>query len=179
MSTEAPATATPISQADAASLFLPAIKARGKRYAKFKEVLGRPAVPGEVIVTRTADGVETSNTAKYGDYVVRNETAAAEEYIVPAAKFPNLYEYLPGLYDEVERAEGEGSGYLRYKAKGEVDGVMFTAADFGTWNPLTFIAPWGSPMVAKDGDMIVSPDGKEVYRIAATEFAETYRVKGD
>ncbi|MCK5476675.1 MAG: hypothetical protein KAI55_02035 [Candidatus Aenigmarchaeota archaeon] len=41
-----------------------------------------------------------------------------------------------------------------------------------------FEASWGENMVAKIGDMIVTPPNKdEVYRIAIKEFEETYRMK--
>jgi hypothetical protein len=170
MSTETPATATPISQADAACLFLPAIKARGRRYAKFGEVVARPAVPGEVIVTMTADGKETENTAKDGDVVVRNCTRAAEEYILSAAKLAGRYEAIDGDAPD---------GFKRFKAKGEIDAIVFRAADFGVASPFYFMAPWGEPMPAKDGDTIGTIDDTEVYRIAAKEFGETYRAKGD
>lgn len=44
----------------------------------------------------------------------------------------------------------------------------------GFFGFLKFIASWNEPMLLKDGDMIVTSDGKEVYRIARKEFGETY-----
>jgi len=143
-----------ISQQEAADLYLPQIEQSGKEYKKFTQITARPAVAGEVIETITSDGKETTNTAKSGDYVVTN--IGGEEYILSGDTLKKRYESL---------------GNNRYQAIGECKGIVYTG------KPTQFMATWGEAMVLKPGDMIVTGDGKEVYRIAIKEFKETYRLK--
>lgn len=151
-----------ISQAEAAALFLPAIQENGKDYKKFGRITARSAVLGEVVETITGDGKETKNTAKEGDYVVTNTTG--EQYILTSAQLAKRY----------KPADAEGA----YDPVGECRAVEFQAANFNlSESPVTFMAIWNEEMVIKDGDMICTPDGKEVYRIARAEFDKTYAAK--
>lgn len=59
-------------------------------------------------------------------------------------------------------------GWTKYKALGSVKGIRYDDEE------IEFMAIWGQPMVLKKGDMIVTTDGSEVYRIAWKEFNQTY-----
>ncbi len=140
--------------------YLPVIKSEGKDYSKKVVVLARPAVVGEKIDTNTSDGKETTNTAKEGNFIVRNPTG--EEYILKSDSFEKRYTHLP---------DGPKEGkWESYKAKGKCRAIV--------WNEeqITFIASWSEEMVLKKGDMLATPlpEMGEVYRIAAKEFKETY-----
>jgi hypothetical protein len=147
-----------MSQADAVAKFIPMIDANGKHYKKFVKIFARPATEGEVIKTITKDGKETTNTAASGDYVVKNP--GGEEYIVKPKVIANNY----------APTGVKKSGWVEYQAFGEVDGIEWNDA------PFMLIAKWGETMPVKPGDMVVTGDGKEVYRIARAEFIETYKL---
>jgi hypothetical protein len=142
-------------------MFLPEILAKGQKYKKFVKVNARPAKEGEVVHTYTADGKETSNTAKAGDFVVRNATGAKEEYIISKDKLNKRYKELGLLTGE----------WKRYQALGECMALRYDGPN------MQFKASWDEGMVLKTGDMIVTPlpAKDEVYRIAAKEFKETYK----
>lgn len=141
----------------------------GKIYEKFKEVEAKEAQGGEVIETITSDGLETRNTAKKGDYIVRNTTGAREMYILKRDKFHKRYEYKADIAGE----------WKVYRAVGRIRGVRVedeVTESLEAGNEFYFMAPWGEKMVVKRGDYLVSPlDYSEVYRIAEKEFFETYR----
>lgn len=156
------------SQSEMFARFSPVLDAEGVIFQKKQNVFAKKAEAQEVVTTQTSDGVETVNTAETGDYLVKNQTAAGEVYVVKASKFAARYEWF-GI--------GEG-GFEEYRPTGRVTAVELTperceAMDLP--DVFHFEAPWGEAMVAKTGDFIVSPpDGAEVYRIARKEFFETY-----
>jgi hypothetical protein len=82
-----------------------------------------------------------------------------EEYIVSADMMLQRYEFVCNL---------DAGGI--YKPKGRVKASIYSGEE------ITFVAKWGRMMTLKPGDMIVTPlpDCKEVYRIAAKEFYESY-----
>lgn len=151
-----------MTQEEAIEEFMPRIESRGAVYEKFTQVDARRAVPGEVIVTHTSDGKETENTAKDGDFVIRNHTGAREEYLIPQSKFDTRYERLGAASEP---------GWDLCKAKGRCQAIVYKGPD------TQFIAAWGEPMRLRDGDLICTPlpQKGEVYRIAAKEFDETYQ----
>lgn len=153
-----------MTQQQAQEKFLPSINAYGQNYDKKTEILARPAHAGEAIQTVTSDGQETVNTAKEGDYVVQNMTAAKEQYILSPDKIAKRYKKIADV----------GNGWIKFKATGSVKGIQYKGANFDLPPEIQFMASWNEPMALKDGDMIVTPDGKEVYRIARKEFGETY-----
>jgi hypothetical protein len=138
---------------------------------KAKPVDVRPARLGEVIVTIIAgEGKETqSPPAQVGDMVVRNRCPATgnEEILVAAGKFTDRYEGPIGPAD--------GEGWRPYRPRG-VEMLYFTVREAD--GSFTFEAPWGEPMMARPGDVIVRDlqDVKDTYRIAAAAFACTYEV---
>lgn len=164
----------PVSQEQLLQIVLPLIKSGNRHYEKQKQIWARPAITGETIVTVTADGKETTNSAKAGSMVVRNLTEAREEYIVSGDKFATLYE-------QIGPADGE---WLRYRPLGEILALEISTTlidDLGVNPDFQIMAPWESPQRATLGDMFATPlpNCNEVYRISRKEFAETYRRKTD
>ena len=145
-----------MSQEEAIAKFMPEIEANGTDFEKFTKIKARPAQPGEVVETITADGKETMNTAKEGDFVVSNLGGSGEQYILGGDKLAKRYREI-------------GNGI--YQATGECRGVTYNGPE------TSFQASWGQPMVLKPGDMIVTPLPQmgEVYRIARQEFESTYK----
>lgn len=158
-----------VPQQELLSRVLPLLRERGACYEKFREILARHARRGERIVSRTSDGVETENTAAADDYIVRNETAAGEEYIVGAKKFEERYEFLADAED----------GWARYRPRGKVHALIIDDAllsELGQPDSFFIEAPWGEAQRARRDDYLVTPpDYSEIYRIARAEFRETYR----
>ncbi|MBC2857138.1 hypothetical protein H3N56_11905 [Cetobacterium sp. 2A] len=132
-------------------------------YEKFNPIYAREAVIGEQIKTITKDGLETINTAYEGDYIVKNQTLAKEEYIVPKEKFEKRYTFIKNL----------DKNWNIYKPTGEIKAIKVE-----TKETFYIMAPWNEKMIVKSGDFLVSPlDYSEVYRIANHEFFETYKLK--
>ena len=149
-----------MNQNQACDEFLPQIFNQGKIYLKYGLVFVYLATPGQYIETWTADGLETTNYANDGDFVVRNlQTEWQEEYIVPCDMLFNRYKFFY-YYDK-------GAVYIPI---GKIIACRYYGSD------LEFVAKWGRLMALKRGDFIVSPypELNEVYRIARKEFFETY-----
>ncbi len=157
------------SQQELMQTLIPVIKSEGQVYKKIKKVYARQAEEGEKIQTITADGLETTNQAKAGDFIIKNQTEAGEMYIIGAAKFQERYDFL-------EQAD---DGFSVYTAKGKVMALEMNEAMLQKLDmpeEFHFVAPWGEKMVVKKGDYLASPlDFSEVYRIARKEFFETYQ----
>ncbi len=149
-----------MTQEQAYNEFIPYIDDTGKIYRKISPIYGRLAIENEYIETWTEDGLETTNYAKTGDYVVQNlYTSMREEYIVSPDMMFQRYDFVCTL---------DAGGI--YKPKGKVKAAIYSGEE------IKFVAKWGRMMTLKPGDMIVTPlpDCKEVYRIAAKEFYESY-----
>jgi hypothetical protein len=149
-----------MNQNQACDEFLPQIFNQGKIYLKYGLVFVYLATPGQYIETWTADGLETTNYANDGDFVVRNlQTEWQEEYIVCAEVLFKRYE----LFYFTDN----GAVLI---PKGKIQATIHHGED------LEFVAKWGRLMALKKGDFIVSPypELNEVYRIARKEFFETY-----
>lgn len=156
-------------QAEILALLRPVLEREGIVYQKKKNVFARPARPGEVIQTKTGDGLETTNTSVGNDFIVRNQTEAGEEYIVPAHKFEQRYSFLHAI----------DADWAEYQPKGQILAIELTPERLAALDLQTefeFIAPWQDPMMAKAGDFMGGPhDLSEVYRLARKEFFETYK----
>ena len=167
--------ALPITQQDLLNKVLPVLKSDGHQYRKFKQVHARPAIEGEVVVSRTGDGEEeTSNTAGADHMVVKNLTPAQEQYVVSKTEFDKLYKENESIDDT----------WTLYDPQGEVQAIEVSVAvmellDVG--EEFFIMAPWGSEQFARAGDKLVSPLPKcdEIYRIAKFEFDETYQLKDE
>ena len=139
-------------------------------YKKFKKVYARSGKLNEEILTYTSDGLETKNIVKKGDMVVQNMTNAKEQYIVPLVKFNKKYSFYEKYNDE----------WSIYMPKGEIKAVLVDKKllkELGINEKEFYIkTAWNEKMIVKENDYLVSPiDMSEVYRIAKTEFFETYR----
>jgi len=151
-----------MTQLEAYSYFFPFIEDTGKDYQKFSLIYARIAKNNEYIETYTADGLETTNYAKLGDFVVKNlQTHYQEEYIVSKEMFFQRYNFF--YWHE--------SGCVCIPT-GKVKAAIYSGEE------TEFLAAWGRYMILKPGDFIVTPlpDKNEVYRIAAQEFFETYEL---
>ena len=151
-----------MNQKEAFELFSPLIEQRGKIYFKCSLVYVVCAKEGDYIETWTADGLETTNYANEGDFIVQNiQTEAQEKYIVTPDMFFQRYKFFYW--------SGDGAIYM---PTGKVKAVIYDGVD------CEFIAKWGRNMALKTNDFIVAPlpDSKEVYRIASKEFYETYEL---
>ena len=147
-------------QQDAYEQFFPLIEFCGKIYRKSSLVYVVVANNKEFIETWTNDGLETTNYANPGDFIVQNlQTENLEKYVVPPEMFKSRYDFFYWC----------GSGVVCIPL-GKVKAIQYDGED------IQFVAKWGRLMVLKTGDFIVSPcpDFKEVYRIARKEFFETY-----
>ena len=159
-----------IPQAELLRMVIPLLKKEGKKYKKTRAIFARKAEDNEFVRTITQDGLETTNTAKIGDFIVKNQTKAGEEYIVSNETFKKKYEFCRDV----------GNGLCEYQPIGIMIGLEMTAAICHKMNlklPVYFMAPWGNKMVLKDGDFLLAPlSFSKVYRIARQEFFETYQL---
>lgn len=165
---------SPVSQEALVERLLPLIRDKGRHYRKFQRVHARPAVAGEVVVSVTSGGKETTNTATDGDMVVRNLTQAQEEYLVDQESFPKLY---------IRRESVDGPWNV-CDPIGEIRAIEIShdLRDMMRVGKKFFImAPWGTEQVAMEGDFFVAPlpELSEVYRIGRSEFEQTYELVQD
>jgi hypothetical protein len=111
------------------------------------------------VVTMTADGKETQNTAEPNDVVMSGPSR--EQYVIKSAKFPKLYQGQIG--GPVHPEQGPRNVAI-YNGKEQVN----------------FTAPWGENMVLKPGDYLVKEKEAEgkYYRIAKQEYEQTYNALG-
>jgi hypothetical protein len=121
-----------------------------------KMSFAKNTVSGMRVVTTTADGKETENTAEVGDIIMTGPSG--EQYVVKAAKFDKLYTDGP---DGTKIPEQSPRQVAVYDGKEEI----------------SFTAPWGESMVLKPGDYVVK-DGEGYYRIAKKEYEQTYNPPG-
>jgi len=106
------------------------------------------------VETYTADGLETKNIAKPGNYVLCGPSG--ELYVLKAEKIAKLYTGKIGGIITPEQADRQ-------------------VAVYNLETPIKFTAPWGEDMVIKPGDYLVKEqDGSGYYRIAKKEFEQTY-----
>jgi hypothetical protein len=162
----------PVGQEDLKSALLDHILTEGKLFKKTESVRARLACDGEVVVTITADGEEGHNNAKAGDWVVQNQTAAKEKYIVTNEKFRSRYEI------HAEPTEQ----WQEYQPLGEAHAIEIThdvTTQLNVGSNFFIVASWNETQFASEGDYFVSPspDFDEIYRIGKPEFEKTYALK--
>jgi len=162
----------PISQEEVRKIFTPIMADSGRIYKKFKKVFAKKADSIVEITTTTSDGIETQNTAKKGDFIVKNQTESQEQYVVHNDKFVKRYEVIRKMPDGV---------WTEYSPKGEVTGIQLTENLLNTLNldkHFYIMASWGQAQYIGIGDFIVNPiDEDGFYRIGLKEFKETYTLK--
>ena len=166
----------PVSQEELMEEVLPLIKADGALYQKSVKVDARPAVEGEIVISITEDGEETSQAAKAGQMLIRNMTTAREEYLVDLDKFTPRYK-------NPEPIDGEEK-WQRYNSSGQVRAIQVTpeiTTLLNVGSEFFIHAPWGTDQIVKENDFLVStcPTQDEIYRIAKDEFQQTYTLVSD
>ena len=109
------------------------------------------------VVTTTSDGKETQNTAEPNDVIMSGPSR--EQYVVKAAKFPKLY-------------QGQMGGPV-HPEQGPRNVALYTGNV-----PVNFTASWGESMVLKPGDYLVKEAEGKYYRIAKSEYEQTYNSPG-
>ncbi len=129
-------------------------------YRKCGEHDIRLAVPGEVVDTVIDGELETTNTARQGDFVVRGRKG--ERYIITA-------ETLRARYGE-PISPPDPEGYRRYPGTGLLYAFRYEGA------PFRFMAPWGEEMIANPGDYIGTHaiGSNKFWRVEKSVFAATY-----
>jgi hypothetical protein len=158
----------------AKDLVRPLLRAR-----KIGYVAARPARDGERVETRW-NGKETANTAHKGDWVVVNLSPAREvlrdrdghenTYVVPAARFGELYERAEAAPDKAgDKAGDKVTGEEIYRAKGRVLALRLPGG-------FDIAAPWGERQQSPSGYLILN--GEEVYGNNAETFEATYELLG-
>jgi hypothetical protein len=109
------------------------------------------------VVTMTADGKETQNTAEPNDVVMSGPSR--EQYVIKSAKFPKLY-------------QGQIGGPVNPE-QGPRNVAIYNGQE-----QVNFTAPWGENMVLKPGDYLVKEAEGKYYRIAKQEYEKTYNAPG-
>lgn len=164
-----------IKQNDLLLFFLEQIVTKGDLYQKTKGVWARVSDGGEKILSKTSDGVETYNISSKGDFVVKNDTASKEEYIVKPNKFHQRYVlsdgdyFVPNQEARVYAIQITRDNIMNFK----LEGLQALLED--PTKEIYIEAPWSESQRLRLNDYLVTPLAKdEVYRIAEKEFNETY-----
>ena len=156
------------SQPEIISHYFDLLKREGKRYSKKSLTKAKKATPGTVVLTETSDGQRLETTAKPGDWLVENQTATKEHYLVSEATFSKKYQLRQAL----------GNGWGSFQSIVPVYALKVGESDlepFGNPNQLEFKGPREKSVFIHPGDYLVIPvDQSEAYRITAKEFEETY-----
>lgn len=137
-----------------------------KRARKITFVAGRKAEKEEIVETRY-NGLETTSTARPGDWIVtnmdinrqiiRDKEGHENTYVIQADRFGDLY------------SSDTGSSEFGdvFKAKGVVDAVEFPGG-------FDIVAPWGERQQAACGYLV--RNGNDIYGIHADAYTTTYEV---
>jgi hypothetical protein len=161
-----------LSQEEMKAIFLPILESKGKIFAKKQNIWARVAEEGELIMTITNDGLETSNIASKGDMIVKNQTIAKEMYVMKLGSFIKRYRA-----DEESLSDAEG--FQEYKSIGKIHALLIDSvlrSELDLPEEFHFEAPWSAAMICKEDDFLACPiDFSQVYRIARKEFFETYK----
>lgn len=136
------------------------------RVRKIGYVAAREAVSSEVVQTRW-NGLETTNTARPGDFVVTNLSPLREPlrdsegctnvYVIEASRFADLYEPTGG-----STAQG-----AVFRAKSIVPAIPLPGG-------FDIMAPWGERQTGADGYLLCN--GADVYGVIREAFEATYEV---
>jgi hypothetical protein len=138
------------------------------RARKTGYVAARRAARSERVETY-ADGKETTNTARLGDFVVTNLTPQREPLVDRDGRM-NVYVIVPerfaALYEPTEERSPHGAVY---RAKGIVSALHLPGG-------LDIVAPWGERQTGADGYLLLN--GEEVYGASRAAFEATYEIMG-
>lgn len=149
------------------------INTHGDYYKKFQLTYARKGIVGERIDTIVESGLETSVIVKENQIVILAQTNAKEQYVVNEEKFY-------GRYDEIKIPvpdELKEKGFKNYQSKGEIKTILASNIMEEGVDEIFFIASWGEQMRCQATDHLAIPLGlkPEIYRIAVSEFKQTYR----
>jgi hypothetical protein len=112
-------------------------------------------VTRRTVVKTILDGVETSNVAEPGDFILRGPVG--EKYVVRFERMPELYERSP-----------DDPLIMLVRAGAPRRVAQYTGPD-GSFEP-----SWGGRMVLKRGDFVVREARDKYYRIEKGVFNDTY-----
>lgn len=128
-------------------------------YKKFGAVMARLAKAGEEVLTIIEGQLETKNTAKENDVVVKG--LKGEEYIIRHDKFKARYTVNTPVTDI----------FTSYEPNATCIAFQYTGES------LLFTAPWNEDMIVNSGDFLATLDEQvsEVYRIEKDAFYKTYK----
>ena len=158
-------------QASFKKKIIPLLKEKGILFEKMKRIFAKKAKGGERIDTITQDGLETTNIAKKGDFIIKNQTEAKEMYIITKEEFHPRYQLFQEKSDEFDEYTAVGKILAIEVNKNLLQELAYDKEFY-------FMASWGEQMVVKEKDFLACPlDLKSVYRIARKEFFETYQRK--
>lgn len=156
-------------QEEVLSKYRPILKA-SPIYRKNAVVYVRAGVVGERVDTVVGGELETSNTAKEGDFVVMNSTKEREQYILTAAKLAAKY-----VASEEPTPTDLPGGFRTYAPVSRMH-VHDVTEEEAQQMP-AFVASWGEEMIVHASDyLVMDPEGSEVYRIEREAFLSTYVV---
>ena len=157
-----------IAQSDFTSRLTPLFQKNGFFIRKSQIVHAMQATGGEKIMTIVDNQIETINTADPGDFIITNQTSGKEQYIIKAENFHKRYE-------AIEKLE---NGDAQYASKGALIAIQlneYVLNELGLPSRFQFIAPWGEPQIAEQGDYILAnQDFSDMYRVSLSMFLETY-----
>jgi hypothetical protein len=174
------------SQEATVKMMEPILLEKGAMYKKTGRAFLKRAILGEKVETVLDGKLETTNTAKEGDWIVRADTASQERYLLPDAKFQKLYNQTSvSFIDHPDAKELEAEGFQAFVPCGRIAAVQASAKLLAQYFPQgKFAAAWKADMLVEVGDYLCSPappDGEglpesitEVYRIERGAFAITY-----
>ena len=156
------------SQAEAMKKFESVILNVGKIYKKHSKIKAYEATKKEKIITVTSDGIETSNTALPGDFIIQNETDTKELYVIKKENFNDLYEYTRDIDEH----------WKEYVSKGKITAIQLDQnliKELALPQHFHIIALWGEAQYVAKDDFIARPmKSDELYRIGKKEFEATY-----
>lgn len=131
-----------------------------KSYCKFGTIQFAIATHDQPVDTIINGQLETTNTAKQGDYVVVG--ASGECYVLTPDNFKNKYKISDLQEDQTGTAEVKGEPRYAVQWSGDT---------------FSFVASWGQSMICNHGDYLVSDTSfSEVYRIEQDVFLKTYKI---
>lgn len=161
--------ATPLSQKEMVERFYDFIVKNGKKFKKTQLTYIREGVVGEEVITLVESGPETKKIVEADQFVVQAITNAKEEYVITKDKFLKRYEYLKEAPEELQKL-----GFKIYTPKGKI--IAVKGSEISEVDDIHFEAPWKELMKMQIQDWIAIPVGfaPEVYRIALSEFNQTY-----
>ncbi len=164
-----------IKQDELVNRFAAVIESKGSMYQKIKGVYATVANGGELVVSKTSTGFETTNVASKGDYIITNDTKALEKYILKPDKFNDRYVLDNGNYYKPNNKAQVHAIPINYKTITDYNLTELEILLTNQGRAVYIEGPWkASQLLCIDDYLVCPPSKSEVYRIAEVEFKETY-----